>query len=188
MATIVKGIRDQILTTISVAGPTTFYVMKIFSSTPINPDQLPKYVRIRRAGYDSSDAAVTAFLAASDDIAFAKFAVGSKVANHKGVVRGARLNVATAPSNTNTVTIGGHVFKFLTALTTAGLLTAIEGLPEAPEHFRRALAITDRVPTATGDHPPAIAFAHERAWRGEYDAAETLMALQRARAAQRGDE
>lgn len=47
MATIVKGIRDQILTTISVAGPTTFYVMKIFSSTPINPDQLPKYVRVR---------------------------------------------------------------------------------------------------------------------------------------------
>ncbi|MEP7000645.1 MAG: ABC transporter permease [bacterium] len=47
MATIVKGIRDQILTTISVAGPTTFYVMKIFSTTPINPDQLPKYVRVR---------------------------------------------------------------------------------------------------------------------------------------------
>jgi putative ABC transport system permease protein len=47
MATIVKGIRDQILTTISVAGPTTFYVMKIFSTTPLNPDQLPKYVRVR---------------------------------------------------------------------------------------------------------------------------------------------
>jgi putative ABC transport system permease protein len=47
MATIVKGIRDQILTTISVAGPTTFYVMKIFSTTPLNPDQLPKYIRIR---------------------------------------------------------------------------------------------------------------------------------------------
>jgi putative ABC transport system permease protein len=47
MATIVKGIRDQILTTISIAGPTTFYVMKIFSSTPLNPDQLPKYVRVR---------------------------------------------------------------------------------------------------------------------------------------------
>jgi len=47
MATIVKGIRDQILTTISVAGPTTFYVMKIFSTTPINPQQLPAYVRIR---------------------------------------------------------------------------------------------------------------------------------------------
>ena len=47
MATIVKGIRDQILTTLSVAGPTTFYVMKIFSTTPINPDKPPWYVRAR---------------------------------------------------------------------------------------------------------------------------------------------
>jgi putative ABC transport system permease protein len=47
MATIVKGIRDQILTTIAVAGPTTFYVMKVFSTTPLNPDQLPKWVRVR---------------------------------------------------------------------------------------------------------------------------------------------
>jgi putative ABC transport system permease protein len=47
MATIVKGIRDQILTTIQVAGPTTFYVMKIFSTTPVNPDALPKYIRVR---------------------------------------------------------------------------------------------------------------------------------------------
>ncbi len=47
MATIVKGIRDQILNTIKVAGPTTFYVMKIFSTTPVNPDQLPAYIRIR---------------------------------------------------------------------------------------------------------------------------------------------
>jgi putative ABC transport system permease protein len=47
MATIVKGLRDQILTTINVAGPTTFYVLKIFSTTPLNPDQLPKYVRVR---------------------------------------------------------------------------------------------------------------------------------------------
>jgi putative ABC transport system permease protein len=47
MATIVKGIRDQILTTISIAGPTTFYVIKVYSTTPLNPDQLPKWVRIR---------------------------------------------------------------------------------------------------------------------------------------------
>jgi putative ABC transport system permease protein len=47
MATIVKGIRDQILTTLEVAGPTTFYVMKIFSTTPVNPDALPKYIRVR---------------------------------------------------------------------------------------------------------------------------------------------
>jgi putative ABC transport system permease protein len=47
MATIVQGIRDQILTTIEVAGPKTFYVMKIFSRTLVNPDRLPKYIRIR---------------------------------------------------------------------------------------------------------------------------------------------
>lgn len=47
MATIVKGIRDQILTTIAIAGPTTFYVMKIVSTTPVNPDRLPAYIRIR---------------------------------------------------------------------------------------------------------------------------------------------
>jgi putative ABC transport system permease protein len=47
MATIVQGIRDQILNTISVAGPTTFYVIKVFSTTPVNPDDLPKWIRIR---------------------------------------------------------------------------------------------------------------------------------------------
>ncbi|MBL0937999.1 MAG: ABC transporter permease [Gemmatimonadaceae bacterium] len=47
MAAIVQGIRDQIVNTIEVAGPTTFYVMKKFSQTPLNPDDLPKDVRIR---------------------------------------------------------------------------------------------------------------------------------------------
>lgn len=47
MATIVQGIRDQILNTIQVAGPTTFYVIKVFSTTPVNPDDLPKWIRIR---------------------------------------------------------------------------------------------------------------------------------------------
>jgi putative ABC transport system permease protein len=47
MAAIVEGIRSQIVTTIEVAGPTTFYVMKKFSQTPLNPDNLPKEVRIR---------------------------------------------------------------------------------------------------------------------------------------------
>ncbi len=47
MASIVQGIRDQIVTTIEVAGPTTFYVLKKFSQTPLNPDMLPKAVRIR---------------------------------------------------------------------------------------------------------------------------------------------
>ncbi|MFO0092810.1 MAG: ABC transporter permease [Gemmatimonadaceae bacterium] len=47
MAAIVQGIRDQIVAKIEVAGPTTFYVLKKFSQTPLNPDNLPKDVRIR---------------------------------------------------------------------------------------------------------------------------------------------
>ncbi|HET7789593.1 MAG TPA: ABC transporter permease [Gemmatimonadales bacterium] len=47
MASIVQGIRDQIINTIEIAGPTTFYVMRFFSQTPLNPDALPKAVRIR---------------------------------------------------------------------------------------------------------------------------------------------
>jgi putative ABC transport system permease protein len=47
MASIVQGIRDQIMNAIEVAGPTTFYVMRFFSSTPLNPDALPKEVRVR---------------------------------------------------------------------------------------------------------------------------------------------
>jgi putative ABC transport system permease protein len=47
MASLVQGIRDQIVRTIEIAGPTTFYVLRIFSQTPVNPDRLPKEVRIR---------------------------------------------------------------------------------------------------------------------------------------------
>jgi putative ABC transport system permease protein len=47
MASIVQGIRDQIINTIEVAGPTTFYVLRVWSTTPLNPDALPKEIRIR---------------------------------------------------------------------------------------------------------------------------------------------
>jgi len=47
MAAIVQGIKDQIIRTIEIAGPTTFYVIKVFSSTPVNPDRLPKWIRVR---------------------------------------------------------------------------------------------------------------------------------------------
>jgi putative ABC transport system permease protein len=47
MASLVQGIRDQIVRTIEIAGPTTFYVLKVFSQTPVNPDRLPKEIRIR---------------------------------------------------------------------------------------------------------------------------------------------
>ena len=47
MAAIVSGISSQIVRTIEIAGPSTFYVIKVFSETPINPDRLPAHVRIR---------------------------------------------------------------------------------------------------------------------------------------------
>ncbi|HUQ21200.1 MAG TPA: ABC transporter permease [Gemmatimonadaceae bacterium] len=47
MASIVQGIKDQIVRTIEIAGPSTFYVIKVFSNTPVNPDRLPKWIRIR---------------------------------------------------------------------------------------------------------------------------------------------
>jgi putative ABC transport system permease protein len=47
MATIVSGIRDQIVDTIQIAGPTTFYVLKVLSQTPVNPQDVPAWIRIR---------------------------------------------------------------------------------------------------------------------------------------------
>src|SRR4030095_15128790 len=47
MAALVRGSQRQIVQTIEIAGPTTFYVMKVYSQTPLNPDALPKWVRVR---------------------------------------------------------------------------------------------------------------------------------------------
>lgn len=47
MASIVDGIRSQIFNAMNTAGPTAFYVMRFFSQTPLNPDNLPYEVRIR---------------------------------------------------------------------------------------------------------------------------------------------
>ena len=49
MASIVAGFREQIVDTLEVVGPTTFRVLRFFSSTPLNPDALPREVRIRPA-------------------------------------------------------------------------------------------------------------------------------------------
>ncbi len=56
MASIVQGVRSQIMSTIEVAGPTTFYVMRYFSQTPMDPNNLPYEVRIRPV-LDREDAA-----------------------------------------------------------------------------------------------------------------------------------
>jgi putative ABC transport system permease protein len=47
MASIVQGIRGQIFNSLEVVGPTTFRILRFLSSTPLNPDALPKEVRIR---------------------------------------------------------------------------------------------------------------------------------------------
>ena len=47
VASLVQGIRRQIFNAIEVAGPTTFYVIRYFSQTPVNPDRLPREIRIR---------------------------------------------------------------------------------------------------------------------------------------------
>ena len=47
MATIVQGVQEQIVRSIQVAGPTTFYVLRVFSTSPVNPDALPKWMRVR---------------------------------------------------------------------------------------------------------------------------------------------
>jgi putative ABC transport system permease protein len=47
VGSLVQGIRRQIFNAIEVAGPTTFYIVRYFSQTPVNPDRLPYEVRIR---------------------------------------------------------------------------------------------------------------------------------------------
>jgi putative ABC transport system permease protein len=47
MGSIVEGLRSQIIRTVEIAGPTTFYVIKVYSSTPIDPENPPAWVRSR---------------------------------------------------------------------------------------------------------------------------------------------
>src|SRR5882672_8534712 len=47
MASIVRGMRQEIVSTLEVTGPTTLRIVRFFSQTPLNPDALPREVRIR---------------------------------------------------------------------------------------------------------------------------------------------
>src|SRR5947208_15805821 len=47
MASIVQGIRTQIFNAMERAGPSVFYVIRFLAATPLNPDRLPREVRIR---------------------------------------------------------------------------------------------------------------------------------------------
>lgn len=47
IASLVQGIKTQIFNAISAAGPNSFYIVRFFSQTPLNPERLPYEVRIR---------------------------------------------------------------------------------------------------------------------------------------------
>ena len=47
VASMVQGIRAQIVNAIEVAGPQVFYILRFFTQTPMNPDRLPYELRIR---------------------------------------------------------------------------------------------------------------------------------------------
>ena len=47
MASIVAGFREQIVNTLEVVGPTTFRVLRYFSTTGVNPDAVPREIRTR---------------------------------------------------------------------------------------------------------------------------------------------
>lgn len=47
MATIVDGIQTQIVRSFQVAGPTTFYVLRTFGGARGDPDNPPKWIRVR---------------------------------------------------------------------------------------------------------------------------------------------
>jgi putative ABC transport system permease protein len=47
VASMVQGIRSQIVNAIEVAGPQVFYIARFFTQTPMDPDRLPYELRIR---------------------------------------------------------------------------------------------------------------------------------------------
>src|SRR5712672_4276625 len=47
MASIVAGLREQIVNTLEVVGPTTFRILRFFSTTGVNPDAVPREIRVR---------------------------------------------------------------------------------------------------------------------------------------------
>lgn len=59
MASLVEGIKSQIFASVEVASPRTFYVVRFFSSVPLNPDNLPPEVRARPV-LDEADATAIA--------------------------------------------------------------------------------------------------------------------------------
>ena len=59
MASLVEGIRGQIFTSIENASPRTFFVIRFFSSVPLNPQNLPAEVRVRPVVSEEDAAAIS---------------------------------------------------------------------------------------------------------------------------------
>jgi putative ABC transport system permease protein len=92
MASIVQGVRSQIFNTIEVAGPSTFYVVRFFSQTPLNPDNLPMEVRIRPV-LDRDDAAA---LARVPNIAYAGLWIQLFVRLERGAIHTQQMTLFAA--------------------------------------------------------------------------------------------
>src|SRR5690242_10434480 len=58
MASIVEGVRTQVFNTMARAGPNVFYVIRYMAQTPLNPDRLPREVRMRPAVASTDAAAI----------------------------------------------------------------------------------------------------------------------------------
>ena len=82
----------------------------------------------------------------------------------------------------------GNDAALATALTTHALLLSFSRGVGAEERFRRAVEILRHTPNEPGDHTPHLAFAHERWWRGHLEEAGELLAVDRQRALDHGDE
>jgi DNA-binding CsgD family transcriptional regulator len=82
----------------------------------------------------------------------------------------------------------GDPATLVTAFTTAGLVLSLSDRPGAAQHFERALAISDRIPYAVGDRMPRVAYAVERAWRGDFITATSLLSEARRAAEEQGNE
>lgn len=82
----------------------------------------------------------------------------------------------------------GDESTLVTALTTLGLILSISEGAGAQAQFEHAIEILHRAPNAAGDHTPHLAYAHERWWRGDFATAEQLLAGERRRAIELGDD
>ena len=82
----------------------------------------------------------------------------------------------------------GDAAVLATALTTHGLLLSFTRGVGAEARFRRAVEILRHTPNEPGDHTPHLAFAHERWWRGHLAEARQLLAVDRQRSLDHGDE